>query len=195
MKNISISANPMEVPSRFLHTYNIDVALDNGKKNVYTIATRNVVKCLEDLPRETGDAVAVIVRSVGDDQMLVIRQYRPAVNGYIWEFPAGLIDPDDTSFEAAALRELKEETGYDAVSVDEIIPPTYTSAGFSNESVAFVYVTADPLQEDAQQQLEETEDITIRWVNRKEAAALIRGEEGVLDQRCALALREFVREK
>ena len=44
----------------------------------------------------------------------------------MWAFPAGLIDADDSSFEQAAARELKEETGYDIVRVDDVLRATYT---------------------------------------------------------------------
>ena len=48
-----------------------------------------------------------------DKEVLLIRQFRPPVNGYVIEFPAGLNDKGDT-LEEAAKRELLEETGYSA---------------------------------------------------------------------------------
>ncbi|MDK6558207.1 NUDIX hydrolase, partial [Streptococcus agalactiae] len=77
----------------------------------------------------------------------------------------GLIDADDSSFEQAAARELKEETGYDVVRVDDVLRATYTSPGMTNETVAFVYMTVDDAQTDVHQHLEDSEDITVRWVD------------------------------
>ena len=48
-----------------------------------------------------------------DAEFLLIRQFRPPVNNYVIEFPAGLNDKGDTLKEAAE-RELLEETGYTA---------------------------------------------------------------------------------
>ena len=45
------------------------------------------------------------------DRTVLITQYRPPVDAYVVEFPAGLIDAGESA-EIAALRELKEETGY-----------------------------------------------------------------------------------
>ena len=45
------------------------------------------------------------------DEIILVEQFRPAINQYTLEIPAGSIDPDETPEEAAA-RELLEETGY-----------------------------------------------------------------------------------
>ncbi|MFC0265615.1 NUDIX domain-containing protein [Alloscardovia macacae] len=191
MKNISIEANEPVDPSRFLHFYKVSVGLDNGSTARYDVVTRKPAASLEDLDRGEGDAVTIIARSLEGDRMLLIHEYRPAINGYVWAFPAGLIDPDDSSFEAAAERELAEETGYRVVRVDDVLRPTYVSPGMTNESIAFVYMTVDAGQTDVQQHLEESEDITVRWVTRDEARALLRGAEAI-DQRMALVLHEFI---
>jgi 8-oxo-dGTP pyrophosphatase MutT (NUDIX family) len=46
-----------------------------------------------------------------EPRILLQKQWRPPVNQIVIEFPAGLMDPDETP-EACAIRELKEETGY-----------------------------------------------------------------------------------
>ncbi len=194
MKNHSVVANEPLNPSKFIHFYTVNVELNNGQINRYDMVSRHEVHELADLARSEGDAVTIIARSVNGDQMLVIREFRPAINGYVWAFPAGLIDADDSSFEDAAAREMKEETGYDFISIDDVIRPTYVSPGLTNESIAFVYVTVDPHQSNVHQHLEDSEDITVRWVHRDEADALLHGEDSI-DQRMALVLHAFIREK
>ncbi len=49
-----------------------------------------------------------------DGRVVMVRQYRHGIEGVSLELPGGLIDPGDTSPEAAGERELKEETGYEA---------------------------------------------------------------------------------
>jgi len=55
--------------------------------------------------------VVAIVPVTDDGKMVFIRQYRPPVNSFVIEFPAGLNDTGEGP-EAAVLRELREETGY-----------------------------------------------------------------------------------
>lgn len=61
-----------------------------------------------------------------DGRIPIVRQYRPAVEGWTWEFPAGTVDRGETP-EAAAIRELAEETGLEADTVTDLgtfIPDT-----------------------------------------------------------------------
>jgi ADP-ribose pyrophosphatase len=54
---------------------------------------------------------AVVVALTDDERVLIVRQYRPAVERDTLELPSGIVDPGETP-EAAARRELLEETGY-----------------------------------------------------------------------------------
>lgn len=81
------------------------------------------VRCSSSGEIETRDWEAVerincggivgIVPFTDAGEVLLIRQFRPPINGYVIELPAGLVDGGE-SFEAAARRELIEETGYAA---------------------------------------------------------------------------------
>ena len=53
-----------------------------------------------------------VVAVTSDDRVVLIRQYRHGIGAVHYEIPAGTTDPDDTSLEEAARRELREETGY-----------------------------------------------------------------------------------
>jgi ADP-ribose pyrophosphatase len=68
-----------------------------------------------------------------DPRVLLIRQYRYAANGYVYEIPAGRLDNGESP-QDCALRELREETGYSAA---DLIPLTtfYTTPGFTDERI------------------------------------------------------------
>ena len=72
---------------------------------------------------------AAMVPLLNDGKVVLIRQYRHAVGEFLWEIPAGTLEPDEEPIECAR-RELVEETGYEASSFDklaEILPaPGYT---------------------------------------------------------------------
>jgi ADP-ribose pyrophosphatase len=64
---------------------------------------------------------SAVVALTDEQQVLIVRQYRPAVERYTLELPSGLIDPGETPAETAR-RELQEETGYEAVVVENLGP-------------------------------------------------------------------------
>lgn len=87
------------------------------------------------------DAVVVLARlDIGDDstRILLVRQFRPPLGAVSVELPAGLVDPEE-SVEGAALRELKEETGFEGV-VTKVHSPSSLSPGMTSELVALVEV-------------------------------------------------------
>lgn len=75
------------------------------------------------------------------DEILLQKQFRPPIEGVCIEMPAGLIDGDE-SIETAALRELKEETGY-VGKVIEKSPIIFNDPGFTNTNLSLVTVEID----------------------------------------------------
>lgn len=67
----------------------------------------------EAIERTNCDDIVAIVPITGNNDLILIRQFRPPVDNYVIEFPAGLSNSGESP-EMAALRELREETGYEA---------------------------------------------------------------------------------
>ena len=74
---------------------------------------------------------AVIAALTEDKKLVMVRQYRKPADKVMLEVPAGKIDPGEKPLEAA-VRELKEETGYTAEKV-EFLTQFYPSVGYSEE--------------------------------------------------------------
>ena len=74
-----------------------------------------------------------------DPQLLLLRQYRYAGGGYMYEIPAGRLDPDESPLECAR-RELFEETGCTAAAVEELCA-MYMTPGYSDEKIHFFTAT------------------------------------------------------
>src|SRR5438270_9596922 len=74
-----------------------------------------------------------------DPQVLMIRQYRYAADGYLYEIPAGRLDPGENPRDCAA-RELKEETGCTAEQLDHLLT-MYTTPGFTDEKIHLFMAT------------------------------------------------------
>lgn len=106
------------------------------------------------------DAVAIgnvlLHPSKPPSTMLVI-QYRPPIGKYTVEWPAGLIDEHESPQEAA-IREMKEETGYEG-QIDNIGPPVASDPGMTNSTIQLVMMTVQlrPNEEMPQQRLDDGE--------------------------------------
>lgn len=111
----------------------------------------------EFIERVNCNGIVAIVPVTDTHEVLLIRQFRPPVNRYVVEFPAGLNDKGDT-IEEAARRELLEETGYYARN---LIPVTEgpLSSGASGEILS-VFLARD-LEFRGTGERDETEDIEV----------------------------------
>ncbi|MGV3503074.1 MAG: NUDIX domain-containing protein [Adhaeribacter sp.] len=87
---------------------------------------------------ETGDAVAALVFDTKRRRFIFVEQFRPAVNQYLLELPAGLLDKKGESHQQALVREIEEETGY-AVDRLEHILNFYPSPGGFAEKLHIFY--------------------------------------------------------
>ncbi|XP_025946920.1 ADP-sugar pyrophosphatase isoform X1 [Apteryx rowi] len=83
--------------------------------------------------------IAVLQRTLHYDCIVLVKQFRPPISGYCLEFPAGLMEENETA-ESAALRELEEETGYIG-EVVECTPALCLDPGLSNSTTHIVTVT------------------------------------------------------
>lgn len=95
-----------------------------------------------DICRHPGASAVVPFLSdpEGDEpQVLLIRQYRYAAGGYIYEIPAGRLDGDESP-ETCAARELKEETGCTAERI-EPLTSMFTTPGFTDEIIHLFMAT------------------------------------------------------
>jgi ADP-ribose pyrophosphatase len=96
-----------------------------------------------------------------DPRVLLIRQFRHATDGYLWEIPAGRRDQGEAP-EATARRELREETGY---GCSTLVPLTtfWTTPGFTDERIALFLATGLVPGESAREDDEVIELHEVRW--------------------------------
>lgn len=74
-----------------------------------------------------------------DPQILLLRQYRYAADGYLYEVPAGRMEPGESPLDCAR-RELQEETGCTAAEIEPLIT-IYTTPGFTDEVIHLYLAT------------------------------------------------------
>jgi len=129
-----------------------------------------------DVIRHNGSVVILAIdsaKSKRDPWIVLERQYRHAANQYLWELPAGKLEPGEDAL-AGAQRELAEETGYRAKKWRPLVE-YYASPGFLGESMkVFLAEGLEP----GQTHLEEDENIELRLVKLSELLKMI--EKGAI---------------
>ena len=127
------------------------------------------------------------------DKIVLVRQYRVSIDDYIYEFPAGLVEPNE-EFHEGAVREMYEETGlkFTPLKVDPAFEkPYFTTVGMTDESCATVYGYAEgEISKDAQ---EDTEEIEVVLADREEVKRILREENVAI--MCAYQLMHFLQDE
>lgn len=93
--------------------------------------TPEIVRQWEAVERVGCDCIVGMVPFTGEGEVILIRQFRPPVDCFVIELPAGLCEPGEAP-EEAAKRELVEETGYSAGKLD-FLAEGPLSSGISSE--------------------------------------------------------------
>lgn len=129
----------------------------------------NLVERSNKSSMDQPDAVVIITIIKGKTCLdtLLVEQFRPPIQGVGIEFPAGLVDKGETP-EQAALRELKEETGYvGTVEKSFKTPLLCMSPGLTNEMIMIVVVNVnpdDPTNKNPKPKFDDGEFVTTRRV-------------------------------
>ena len=135
---------------------------------------------------EYGVAV-VLVPVDADGRLLMVRQYRHPVGRWLLELPAGGVDERDASPEDAALRELREETGYRGTLTR--IGGLFLAPGYSDE-VQHMYVARDLVEDPLA--ADEDEDLVLERVTLDDALAFVDSSE-ICDAKSLAALLMYLR--
>ncbi|MBL0938838.1 MAG: NUDIX hydrolase [Gemmatimonadaceae bacterium] len=138
---------------------------------------------LEMIRHPGASAVVPVLRADEDDpEVVLIRQYRYAAEQFLYEIPAGRLDPGETPEQCAA-RELQEETGYRAARIERLFT-MYTTPGFTDEKI-HLFLATDLTAGDAAREADEFMEL----VPTRLSAALTMIEQGAIqDAKTALAL-------
>ena len=176
----------------YLNFYEVEAHFRDGRVAPYYVASR--AKSVERLKAVShrNDPDGVILYGVyGEqkDKVVLIRQYRYPLGGYVYEFPAGLVEPGEDMLEAG-IREMYEETGLQFTPVDagSYSRPFFTTIGMTDESCGTVYGYCSGTPSNANQ--EGSEDIQVILADREECRRILKEENVAI--MCAYMLMHFI---
>lgn len=159
-----------EIALGHIKKYSLIFEEDNGDIINYDLVTRNIIKNKLDLGKKV-NAVSVIVYDTYGRYVL-LKEFRYALNDYVVDFPAGIIDPGETIMDGAK-RELFEETGLSAKRVVRVIDGGYSSAGMTDECVAICIIQVDDVTKATNKHVDGKEVIEFMFLNMNEMSELI----------------------
>ena len=148
---------------------NSTVTLHKGR--VFELQRENVTlenRVTVDLDIIRHPSASAIVPVSQDDSLILVRQYRHAIGDFIWEIPAGTLDPHETPIECAK-RELIEEIGFSA-TIWHKLGETTPVPGYSDERI-HIFLATDLVP--AKQDLDEDELLDVHEIRLEEAVRMI----------------------
>lgn len=165
----TLSTNPI-FSGKIISLQVDEVELPNGR-----LAKREIVK---------HPGAVAIIPITDDNKIVMVDQYRAALERTIIEIPAGKLEKGEEPRESA-IRELEEETGYECNSLEWLIS-FYTSPGFADE-IIHVYIAKGLTKKEHAASLDEDEFVNLHEVSLDEALTLIQ-EQKIYDAKTAYAV-------
>ena len=181
-----------QTDNRFLNMYELEVAHRDGKTSPYYMASRMEDPAKIKAVTKDNNPNGVIMYGIyGEqkDKVVLVRQYRYPIGSYVYEFPAGLVEPGENLTEAG-VREMYEETGltFSPVETGCYMKPFFTTVGMTDESCGTVvgYCSGQPTNSHQ----ESSEDIQVIIADRDECRRILKEENVAI--MCAYMLMHFI---
>ena len=178
--------------NRFLNFYEFEAIHRDGTVSPYYVASR--AKDVSQLKavsrgRQPDGVILYGVYGADRDRVVLIRQYRYPLGGYVYEFPAGLVE-DGEDMLHAGIREMYEETGltFSPVEAGSYSRPFFTTIGMTDESCGAVFGYCSGTPTSCHQ--EASEEIQVILADREECRRILREENVAI--MCAYMLMHFI---
>ena len=178
--------------NRFLSYYELEAIHRDGSVSPYYMVSRNPDQdSLKAVTHHNKPDGVILYGVYGEarDKVVLIRQYRYPIGGYVYEFPAGLVEPGEDLLTSGA-REMFEETGltFTPREAGPFSKPFFMTVGMTDEScgTVFGYCSGTPTSSNQ----ESSEEIQVVIADRAECRRILAEENVALP--CAYMLMHFI---
>ena len=185
----SVGKITKKTDNRFLHFYELEAIHRDGKASPYFMASRTGdPEQLKAVAHHNNPDGVILYGVYGEqkDKVVLIRQYRYPIAGYVYEFPAGLVEPGEDLLTSGA-REMFEETGLTFRPIG-FTKPFFMSVGMTDESCGTVFGYCEGAPTNCNQ--EASEEIQVIIADRNECRRILKEESIALP--CAYMLMHLI---
>ena len=176
----------------YLNFYEMEAIHRDGRVSPYYVASRaREIDQLKAVTHRNNPDGVILYGVYGEekDRVVLIRQYRYPLGSYVYEFPAGLVEPGEDMMDAG-IREMYEETGlnFTPKEAGSYSRPFFTTVGMTDESCGTVYGYCSGAPTNTHQ--EGSEDIQVVIADRNECRRILKEENVAI--MCAYMLMHFI---
>ena len=176
----------------YLNFYEMEAIHRDGRVSPYYVASRaREIDQLKAVTHRNNPDGVILYGVYGEekDRVVLIRQYRYPLGSYVYEFPAGLVEPGEDMMDAG-IREMYEETGlnFTPKEAGSYSRPFFTTVGMTDESCGTVYGYCSGTPSVDNQ--EGSEDIQVVIADRNECRRILKEENVAI--MCAYMLMHFI---
>ena len=158
--------------TKYLNMYKLKLINKVGNiKEYFMVSRRKKDKLSCELKNDLQCDGVMVLPLTEEGEVVLLKQYRPAIDDYLYELPAGIVDPGE-SIEEAARREVFEETGLTCKSYELILKPSYSSVGISDETTAVAKMIVEG--EISRDNLEENEEIEVVKIKKEDIKEFVK---------------------
>ena len=158
---------------KLITRYDITNKTVDDTTKIYEMISRNRnVQTREELRGIKPDAVVLMVTDESGEKIVLNKEFRMAAGTWVYNFPAGLIDPGEVP-EQSAIRVLWEETGLELYELNDEVGLSYSAVGFSYEMNVCVIGKA---RGEFRQSTSNVEEIEAGWHTIEEVRNLLKTE-------------------
>ena len=171
---MSINMNPKKLTmtreGKYLKSYVLDYESDDGHKKSYEFVSHRRLNSIEDIGNHVSGVSMCVIK---DGKLLLLREFRMAVNRYIYGMCAGMWDEGEDLTDCMR-RELYEETGLKLKRVLHVLPPSFAAVSMSDIKNQIAIVEAEG---DTSNNATYNENISAAFYDKDEVRHLIDTED------------------
>lgn len=158
---------------KYLKNYELTYLNKAGNQKKYEIVSHNEIHNIDEIGRSVS-GVSIVVRK--GEKLLLLKEFRMAVNRNVYNLCAGMIEPGET-IEDCVRRELDEETGLKLKEIVDVLPPAFAAVGLSDVKNQIVIARVYDEDENTVSHTSDNEEINAAFYTREQVEQLLQEAE------------------